>query len=52
LGNGVPHLHTHITARYADGDVNPGAQVPGGRDVEFSADELLADAEALRRLLS
>jgi diadenosine tetraphosphate (Ap4A) HIT family hydrolase len=51
LGNTVPHLHTHVTARYAEGDVNPGAPLPKDRDVALDHDELEADAAALRALL-
>jgi len=52
LGNAVPHLHTHITARYADGDVNPGAPLPKDRDQEMAQDQLREDAAALRALLA
>ena len=52
LGNAVPHLHTHVTARYADRDVNPGAPLPKDRDVDLDGAELRADAAALRALLA
>jgi diadenosine tetraphosphate (Ap4A) HIT family hydrolase len=51
LGNAVPHLHTHITARYQDGDMNPGAPLPKDRDIEFPAKDLAEDAQTLRRML-
>jgi diadenosine tetraphosphate (Ap4A) HIT family hydrolase len=51
LGNTVPHLHTHVTARYAQGDVRPGAPLPKDRDVDLDEDELRSDAAALRALL-
>jgi diadenosine tetraphosphate (Ap4A) HIT family hydrolase len=51
LGNTVPHLHTHVTARYADGDVQPGAPLPKDRDVALDERQLAADAVALRALL-
>src|SRR5262245_9318426 len=28
LGNFVPHVHTHITCRYAEGDAAPGTRLP------------------------
>jgi diadenosine tetraphosphate (Ap4A) HIT family hydrolase len=34
LGNVVPYLHVHITARFADGDVAPGAPLPHRRDLD------------------
>jgi diadenosine tetraphosphate (Ap4A) HIT family hydrolase len=52
LGNAVPHLHTHVTARYADGDVNPGAPLPKDRDIELDEAQLAEDARALRQLLA
>jgi diadenosine tetraphosphate (Ap4A) HIT family hydrolase len=52
LGNAVPHLHTHLTARYQDGDANPGAPLPKDRDVEFPAEGLAEDAQTLRRMLT
>jgi diadenosine tetraphosphate (Ap4A) HIT family hydrolase len=51
LGNGVPHLHTHVTARYAENDVNPGAPLPFPRGDALPADELARDVTALRDLL-
>jgi diadenosine tetraphosphate (Ap4A) HIT family hydrolase len=52
LGNAVPHLHTHITARVAEGDVAPGGPLRGHPDVDLDPDRLAADAAALRALLS
>lgn len=51
LGNSIPHLHTHITARYADGDLAPGGPLPKHRDEPRPEVELHADARALRLLL-
>jgi diadenosine tetraphosphate (Ap4A) HIT family hydrolase len=51
LGNGVPHLHTHVAARYWD-DPAPGGPLPEGPNYEVSPDHLAADAEALRRMLA
>jgi diadenosine tetraphosphate (Ap4A) HIT family hydrolase len=51
LGNGVPHLHTHVTARYAEGDANPGAPLDLLSSIEQAVESLREDAEALRRLL-
>jgi diadenosine tetraphosphate (Ap4A) HIT family hydrolase len=51
LGNGVPHLHTHVTARYWD-DPAPGGPLPEGPNYEVSPHHLAADAEALRRMLA
>ena len=50
LGNGVPHLHTHVTARYWD-DPAPGGPLPDGPAYEVPPDLLAADAAALRLLL-
>lgn len=52
LGNAVPHLHTHVTARYAHGDVNPGASLPKDRDIDLDEAQLAEDARALRQLLA
>jgi diadenosine tetraphosphate (Ap4A) HIT family hydrolase len=52
LGNWVPHLRTHVTARYQDGDANPGAPMPKDRDIALEDTELRADVSALRRLLT
>lgn len=49
LGNGNPHLHTHVTARY-ENDPAPGAPLPAGPLQEVP--ELTKDAEALARLLA
>jgi diadenosine tetraphosphate (Ap4A) HIT family hydrolase len=53
LGNGVPHLHTHVLPRYWD-DPAPGGPIPW--DAIFSAEpmpeaELRRQADDLRRLL-
>jgi diadenosine tetraphosphate (Ap4A) HIT family hydrolase len=50
LGNRVPHLHTHVTARYWD-DPAPGGPLPDGPNLEVPADQLASDAAALRLLL-
>ncbi len=52
LGNSIPHLHTHITARFADGDLNPGGPLPKDRDRVRSPRELAQDARALRAMLA
>lgn len=53
LGNSLPHLHTHVLPRYAD-DPRPGWPFPFPEDdpPPHPEDELRADAEALRQLLS
>ena len=51
LGNQVPHLHTHITARFAEGDLAPGAPLPHIRDRELPPAELTNDVAVLRALL-
>jgi diadenosine tetraphosphate (Ap4A) HIT family hydrolase len=51
LGNQVPHLHTHITARFADGDVAPGRPLPQDRDCVLGVEVFEKDAEALSALL-
>jgi len=50
-GNRVPHLHTHVTARYRD-DLAPGTPLPDGQNVELPEAQWQADAEALRVLLA
>jgi diadenosine tetraphosphate (Ap4A) HIT family hydrolase len=50
LGNAVPHLHTHVTARHAQGDVRPGAPLEHAW-VEQPTEELRRDARALGELL-
>ena len=50
LGNAVPHLHTHVTARYWD-DPAPGGPLPEGQGYEVPIDLLAADAAALRQIL-
>lgn len=52
LGNQVPHLHTHITSRYAENDIAPGAPLPAARDRTLPLDELLDDVAALQALLA
>jgi diadenosine tetraphosphate (Ap4A) HIT family hydrolase len=51
LGNQVPHLHTHITARFSDGDVAPGAPLPAERGGGLPADLVERDAAALSAML-
>jgi diadenosine tetraphosphate (Ap4A) HIT family hydrolase len=54
LGNSLPHLHTHLVPRYADGDPRPGqpfplsAQAPDARIPEA---RLLVEAADLRSRL-
>jgi diadenosine tetraphosphate (Ap4A) HIT family hydrolase/8-oxo-dGTP pyrophosphatase MutT (NUDIX family) len=50
LGNGTPHLHTHVSARYLN-DVAPGRPLPVDRSTPIPAERLNGDAAALRRLL-
>jgi diadenosine tetraphosphate (Ap4A) HIT family hydrolase len=50
-GNIVPHLHTHVTARYRD-DPAPGAPLPHDQNREMPEAQWRADAAALRGLLS
>lgn len=54
LGNTVPHLHTHLLPRFVQ-DPAPGRPFPllpqDGSEDRISADELHADAKALRALL-
>src|SRR4051812_19743250 len=52
LGNGVPHLHTHVSARYLVGDVNPGRPLPFDSLIELDDDVLRRDANALAAALS
>jgi diadenosine tetraphosphate (Ap4A) HIT family hydrolase len=51
LGNQVPHLHTHITARFIHGDVAPGQPLPPERDGELPMALVESDAAALSALL-
>ena len=52
LGNWVPHLHTHITSRYADDDIAPNEPISWlERDREVPSGELERDARSLSRLL-
>jgi diadenosine tetraphosphate (Ap4A) HIT family hydrolase len=55
LGNMVPHLHTHLVPRYADGDPAPGRPFPFLVEDErpsLPEEALQRDAEALRSLLA
>jgi diadenosine tetraphosphate (Ap4A) HIT family hydrolase len=52
LGNQMPHLHTHITARFAVGDVAPGHPLPQQRELSLPSDVVDADLAALARLLT
>jgi diadenosine tetraphosphate (Ap4A) HIT family hydrolase len=52
LGNGLPHLHTHLKCRFAEGDAAPGGPLSWMDDAEFDERDLLADAGALREKLS
>jgi diadenosine tetraphosphate (Ap4A) HIT family hydrolase len=55
LGNTVPHLHTHLIPRYLQ-DPAPGRPFPllpqTGAELPVSDEELSADADALRALLT
>lgn len=51
LGNGTPHLHTHVTARYLD-DPTPGGPLPNGPLREIPAYRLAEDAAALAQILA
>jgi diadenosine tetraphosphate (Ap4A) HIT family hydrolase len=52
LGNGVPHLHTHVLPRYLD-DPAPGGPIPWDAifGPESSSDELVRLADRIRRRL-
>jgi|SRR5215813_2539073 len=50
LGNRVPHLHTHVTARYAD-DPAPGSPLPDGPNQPLPENTWRADATSLRQRL-
>lgn len=52
LGNGVPHVHAHLTARFAEGDIQPGGPLRGHLDLDLPADVVECDARALRVLLA
>lgn len=55
LGNMVPHLHTHLVPRYADGDPAPGRPFPflvQDERPSLPEEALQRDAEALRSLLT
>jgi diadenosine tetraphosphate (Ap4A) HIT family hydrolase len=51
LGNQIPHLHVHLTARFADGDVAPGQPLGVDRNLSLPAKVAEADRAALTRLL-
>jgi diadenosine tetraphosphate (Ap4A) HIT family hydrolase len=51
LGNQMPHLHTHITARFVDGDVAAGQPLPQNRDTPVPSDLVEEDAAALSAML-
>jgi diadenosine tetraphosphate (Ap4A) HIT family hydrolase len=51
LGNQVPHLHTHITARFVHDDVAPGRPLPQDRDGALPLEVVESDAEALSTML-
>jgi diadenosine tetraphosphate (Ap4A) HIT family hydrolase len=55
LGNSLPHLHTHLVPRYAQGDPAPGRPFPllpqNGMEPTTDDAQLWSDANALRRLL-
>jgi diadenosine tetraphosphate (Ap4A) HIT family hydrolase len=52
LGNGVPHLHAHVSARFRAGDVNPRWPLPFADLPELDTNQLEADAARLRTLLA
>jgi hypothetical protein len=52
LGNQMPHLHTHMTARFAVGDVAPGQPLPRQRDLDLPPEVVDADVAALTKLLT
>jgi diadenosine tetraphosphate (Ap4A) HIT family hydrolase len=53
LGNVMPHLHTHITARFAEDDVAGGAPIPSAeRDRALDPERVSRDAAALSHLLT
>jgi diadenosine tetraphosphate (Ap4A) HIT family hydrolase len=54
LGNIVPHLHTHLVPRYAEGDPAPGRPFPFLADERPNQPEEVVqhDAAALRALLT
>jgi diadenosine tetraphosphate (Ap4A) HIT family hydrolase len=51
LGNQVPHLHTHISARFVSGDVAPGQPLPQDRNGALPRELLEKDVEALSAML-
>jgi diadenosine tetraphosphate (Ap4A) HIT family hydrolase len=56
LGNSLPHLHTHLVPRYADGDPAPGRPFPllpqNGSEPTIADEQMWSDAKALRGLLN
>jgi diadenosine tetraphosphate (Ap4A) HIT family hydrolase len=52
LGNTTPHLHTHLRPRYENDPAPFGPLRHEGEYPPFPADQLRADAEALRARLS
>jgi diadenosine tetraphosphate (Ap4A) HIT family hydrolase len=52
LGNQLPHLHVHLTARFASDDVAPGAALPAARDTLLPEQTVNDDAAALGALLA
>jgi diadenosine tetraphosphate (Ap4A) HIT family hydrolase len=51
LGNQMPHLHVHLTARYAEGDAAPGQPMGVDRNVDLPAEVVEADRVALTTML-
>jgi diadenosine tetraphosphate (Ap4A) HIT family hydrolase len=47
----MPHLHVHLTARYADGDVAPGQPMGVDRNIDLPAEVVEADRQALTAML-
>jgi diadenosine tetraphosphate (Ap4A) HIT family hydrolase len=52
LGNQMPHLHVHLTVRFADGDVAPGQPLGVDRDLDLPTEVVEADRAALAVLLA
>jgi len=57
LGNALPHLHTHLVPRYAEGDPAPGRPFPlgvilDGPEPLLDTDRLERDASALQKLVA
>jgi len=54
LGNSLPHLHTHLVPRYAEGDPRPGQPFPltaQAPEAKIPESRLLAEAADLRSRL-